>query len=193
MQLEISEREQSAIIEGLRLLQKQIEAHGIASPAAGRINYCGETVPAGKDLSAIEIDALVENRINLIGAEDTQPTPEPIPKELKATAKKLAQAMIRLRELGVAVVTKSVRGEGDEGYSDEVEYQDATGSSVDVPEPLSNELGDMLDEIIDIASGDYEDGDGGGCTVTLVDGQIEIEGFSTVSEDQTHTHKIFTL
>ena len=64
-----------------------------------------------------------------------------------------------------------------------------------MPEPLSNELADTLDEIIDVFSGGYQDGSGGGCTVTitLVDGQIEIEGFSTVSEDQTHTHKIFTL
>ena len=50
MQLQITGREQDAIIEGLRLLQKQIEAHHKASPTTPRINYCGETIEAASDL-----------------------------------------------------------------------------------------------------------------------------------------------
>lgn len=74
----------------------------------------------------------------------------------------------RLREAGVAKVTVSYYGDGDDGRAEPPQLQDASGSPIEesrLPADLGSQtLGDLLEGF---APEGYEDGEGGFGTVTF--------------------------
>ena len=83
-----------------------------------------------------------------------------------------------LQSAGIAVVTVSYYGDGDEGRAEPLQFQDSDANPIDdsnLPRPLDvHTLSDLLEGF---APNGYEDGDGGHGTVTfdVRTGKIRIE------------------
>ena len=168
MHIQVTTRQQDAIIEALRLLQ--VEMTNWSRDADGhRINYAGERIDCDADITSAEIDALIENKINVRSSDATEVAAplERFDQHHSAFAGRLTDLVAQLAACGVATVLQSAEGEGDEGFIEEMTCVDGDSTPIELPVALDQVLSDFLAEMIEHFASGYEDGNGGGCRATI--------------------------
>ena len=168
MHIQVTTRQQDAIIEALRLLQ--VEMTNWSRDADGhRINYAGERIDCDADITSAEIDALIENKIN-VRSSDAAEVAAPLERfdqHHSAFAGRLTNLVARLSECGVLTAIQIVEGEGDEGFLEETACLDGDSKPIELPVALDQALSDFLQDMVEHFASGYEDGNGGGCRLTI--------------------------